>query len=109
VGPAAPGMFIGGAFAGETEHMTAGHLAGAAGHPLARVPARLEKGQPLISELTAPGGGDSDDLGAATAQPNLTANPSWARPPGAGGPGRPVAGWLGPGLPGPGRPASVGW
>jgi hypothetical protein len=43
------------------------------------------------------------DGGAATAQPDPTANPSFQRPPGAAGPGWRNLGWSGPGLPGPGR------
>jgi hypothetical protein len=109
VGPVAPGMFTGAAFVGGTDHMTAGHLTGTRSHTNAQVHARVEQRDPLTSEPAAPGGGESNDTGAATAQPNSTANPSWARPPGASGPGRPVSGWSGPGLPGPGRPASRGW
>jgi hypothetical protein len=108
-GPAAPGIFTGGAIVGGSEHMTAGHLLNPAGHPLVHVTARVEQGEPLIPQRTAPSADESDQAGAVTAQSDLTASPISARPPGAGGPGRPVSGWSGPGLPGPGRPASPEW
>jgi hypothetical protein len=108
-GSAAPGMFIGGSVLGGTDHTTAGHVVGPTGHPLAHVPVRVEQGEPSIPQPAASSAGESDDSGAATAQPDPTDSRMLARPPGAGGPGRPVAGWFGPGLPGPGRPASPGW
>jgi hypothetical protein len=108
-GSAAPGMFIGLAVVGGAEHMTAGHFVGPASHPVAHAAVRVDQREASISQPTAPGADESDQEGAATAQPDPTASPVSARPPGVAGPGRPVSGWSGPGLPGPGRPASPGW
>jgi len=57
----------------------------------------------LIPSPAAPSAADSDEAGAATAQPNPPVSPS-SRPPGAAGPGRPASRWFVPGRPGPGRP-----
>jgi len=108
-GPAAPGMPMGGLVVGGPEHMIAGHLVGPAIHPLAHVAERVERGEAVIPQPTAPSAAESDQAGAATVQPNPTASPLPPRPPGAAGPGRPVSGWSSPGLPGPGRPASPRW
>jgi hypothetical protein len=109
-GPAYLGMPMGGLVVGGPEHMIAGHLVGPAIHPLAHVAARGERGEDVIPQPTAPGDAQSDQAGAATAQPNPpTANPLPPRPPGAVGPGRPVFGWSSPGRPGPGRPPSQRW
>jgi hypothetical protein len=103
-GPAFLGMPIGGVVVGGPEHMIAGHLVGLAIHPLAHVAARVEPGEAVIPQPTVPGDTQSDQAGAATAQPNPpVANPLPPRPPGAAGPGRRVFGWSGPGRPGPGR------
>ena len=106
-----PGMPEGGGLGvGGPEHMIAGHPVGPAIHPLTHVAVRVERGEAVIPQPTAPGAAESDQAGAATAQPNPpTASPLPPRPPGAAGPGRPVSGWSGPGLPGPGRPASPRW
>jgi hypothetical protein len=109
LGAAAPGMFADVAIAGAAEPMTAGHLASPAGHPLAHAPIVVGQGEPSITQPAAPDGFDSDRTGAATAQPDPTANPVTQRPPGALGPGRPVSGWSGPGLIGPGRPPGRQW
>ena len=109
-GTTAPHLLVGGGVVGGAEHMTAGHhLAGRAGHPVSHIPLQGERGETLAPQVEAVGGDESDQGAAATDQPDPTANPSSQRPPGAAGPGRPVAGWSGPGLPGPGRPASPGW
>jgi hypothetical protein len=109
LGPAEVGMFTSGAILSGAEHMTAGHLVIPASHPLVHVPALVEQGEPLGQQPTAPGADGSDQADTATAQPDPTADPMAARPPGATGPGRPAFGWCGPGLPGPGRPARPGW
>jgi hypothetical protein len=109
-GPAYLGMPMGGVVAGGPEHMIAGHLVGLAIHPLAHVAARVEPGEAVIPQPTAPGDAQSDQAGAATAQPNPpAANPLPPRLPGAFGPGRRVSGRSSPGLPGPGRPPSPRW
>jgi hypothetical protein len=106
--PAYLGMPTGGLVVGGPEHMIAGHLVGPSAHPLAHVAARVEPGEVVISQPSSGGDTQSDQAGAATAQPNPpTANPLPPRPPGASGPGRPVSGWSSPGLPGPGRRPSV--
>jgi len=103
-GPANLGMPMGGQVVGEPEHMIASHLVGPAIHALAHVAARVEPGEVVIPQPTAANDAQSDQAGAATAQPNPpTANPLPPRPPGAIGPGRPVSGQSSPGLPGPGR------
>ena len=104
-GPA-PGMPTGGLVVGGPEHRIAGHLVGPAIHPLTHVTVLVERGEAVIPQPTAPSAAESDQAGAATAQPNPTASPSSPRPPGAVGPGRPVSGWSSLGLPGPGRPPS---
>ncbi len=109
LGPADLSMFTGGAILGGGEHMTAGHVVILASHPLVHVAALIDQGEPLSQQATAPGGDGSDHADAATAQPDPSANPTAARPPGATGPGQPALGWCGPGMPGPGRPASRGW
>jgi hypothetical protein len=109
LGSAALGTFTGGAVVGGEEHVTARHLTGPAGHSLAHVVVQDERGEPLSPQPEAPSALGSDQEGAATAQPDPAASPISQRPPGAAGPGRPVAGWSGPGLAGPGRPASPGW
>jgi len=107
-GPAS-GMPTGGLVVGGPEHRIAGHLVGPAIHPLTHVTVLVERGEAVIPQPTAPGAGESAAVGAATAQPDPTARPLPARPPGAAGPGRPVSGWSSPGLPGPGRPTSPRW
>jgi hypothetical protein len=108
--PAHLGMPMGGVMVGGPEHMISPHLAVPAIHPIAHVAARVESGQAANTQPTAPGADDSDQEGAATAQPNPpTASPLAPRPPGAVGPGRLMFGRSGPGLPGPGRPPSPGW
>jgi hypothetical protein len=105
-GPAPPGMPTGGLEAGVPEHLIADYPVVPAIHLLANA---AEQDAALIPQPTAPGGAtthiaaETDQAGAATAQPNPTASPLSPRPPGAVGPGRPVSGWSGPGLPGPGR------
>jgi hypothetical protein len=107
-GPAYLGGPMGGLVVGGPEHMIAGHLVGQAVQALAHVAARVEPGESVNSQLSSAGDTQSDQAGAATAQPNPpTANPLPPRPPGATGPGRPVSGSSGPGLPGPGRRPSV--
>jgi hypothetical protein len=108
-GPAEPGMFVGIAVVGGTEHFAEGHAVGPAGRRLAHVPVRAEQGESLIAEPEAQRAEEADRAGTATAQTAPTASPEFQRPPGALGPGRPVLGWSGPGLPGPGRPATRGW
>jgi len=108
-GPAPPEMLTGGLVVGGPEHIEAGHLAGSAIHPLARVPLRVEGREAVIPQPTTPSAAESDQEGAATAQPNPTVSPWSPRPPGAAGPGRRVSGWPSPGLAGPGRPASPRW
>ncbi len=108
-GPVTLGMPTAGAVAGGAEHALAGHLVGPASHPHAPVVIRVERGEASITQPAAPGAGEVDQGGAATAQPNPNARPSSPRPPSAAGPGRRVSGWSGPGLPGPGRPASPRW
>jgi hypothetical protein len=104
-GPAAPGALTGGALAGESDHITAGHVMGSASHPLAHAPAGVDGADTSVLHTDSASAPQSDDAGSATRQPDPGANPYSARPPGAGGPGRPVSGFAGPGLPGPGRPA----
>jgi hypothetical protein len=107
---AALGMPTGGLMVGGAEHVIEGHLVGPAIHPHAHVVVRVEWEEAVIPQPPAPIAVESDQAGAATAQPNpLTASPLQPRPPGAAGPGRPVSGWSSPGLPGPGRPASSRW
>jgi hypothetical protein len=108
-GPIAPEMIMGGLVVGGPEHMVAVHPVGPAIHPLAHVPLRVVPGEAVAPQPTDAGVAGSDDGSGATAQPNPDASPSSARPPGAGGPGRPVSGWSGPGRPGPGRPARPRW
>src|SRR5579883_1468524 len=103
-GPAPPGLLLGGLGAGGPEPPLADHRAGPAIHSHAHVAVRVERGEAVIPQPTASVLDGSDQAGAATAQPNPTANPGSPRPPGAGGPGRPVLGRSGPGRPGPGRP-----
>jgi len=105
----APGMPTGGLVGGRPEHMIAGHPVGPAIHPLTHVTVLVERGEAVIPQPTAPSAAESDQAGAATAQPNPTASPLPPPPPGAAGPGQPVSGWSSPGLPGPGRPASPRW
>jgi hypothetical protein len=119
-GPFPPGLFFGGmGEAGQdwltSEHhegpagdLIPGHHAGPADHHHAHVhrpylALLLHAGQVEIHQQVAQTGGDSDDAGAATAQPDPTANPSFQHPPGANGPGRRAFGWLGPGRTGPGE------
>jgi len=105
-GPA-PGMPTGGLVVGGSEHRIAGHLVGPAIHALTHLTVQVEHGEAVTSQPTVPSTAGSDQGGVATAQPSPpTASPLQSRPPGAGGPGRPVSGWSSPGLPGPGRPAS---
>jgi hypothetical protein len=104
-GPAAPEITMSVA---PTEHRVAGHPypTGSVGHAHTAVAAQIRQGAALASQSTVPSGAvESDETGAATAQPNLAATPFSPRPPGAAGPGRPSQGWSGPGLPGPGRRA----
>jgi hypothetical protein len=108
-GAAAPGMFTGVAVVGGTEQMTADHLAGHPSHPPAHAAVVVGQAESLITQPAASDAFDSDRTGAATTQPDPTANPVSQRPPGALGPGRPVSGWSGPGLPGPGRAPDSGW
>jgi len=107
-GPA-PGMPTGGLVGGRPEHMIAGHLVGPAIHPHTHVTVLVERGEAVIPQPIAPSAAESDQAGAATAQPNPTASPLLPRPPGTAGPGRPVSGWSSPGLPGPGRRPSPRW
>jgi hypothetical protein len=95
-GPIAPGLLSGG-------------VMGSASHSLARIPLRVERGRAIISQPAVAGAAESDEEGAATAQPYPAASPSSTRPSDAAGPGRPVSGQSGPGLPGPGRPAARRW
>jgi hypothetical protein len=104
-GPVAPEMIMAGLVGGGPEHMVAVHPVGPAIHPLAQVPLRVVLGEAVSPQSTDADAAGSDDGVRATAQPNPDASPSTGRPPGAGGPGRPVSGWSGPGRPGPGRPA----
>jgi len=108
-GPAAPIMLMGDLLGGGPEHMVAGHPVGSAIHPLTHVVVRDEGGEAVVPQPIVPSAADSDQAGAATAQPDPTASPLPPRPPGTAGPGRPVSGWSSPGLPGPGRPASPRW
>jgi len=109
-GPAYVGVPTGGLVVGGPEHMIAGHLAGPAIHPIAHVAATAEREEDVIAQSAVPSAAQSDEGGAATAQPNPpTASRLPPRPPGAAGPGRWVSGWSGPGLPGPGRPPGPGW
>jgi hypothetical protein len=109
---AAPAMPTSGQVVGGQEYGVAGPMAFPANHPPAHVVVPVGREDSVMTQPAAPGGAtassptDSDQASAATAQPNPTASPSSPRPPGAAGPGRPVAGWSSPGLPGPGRPAS---
>jgi hypothetical protein len=103
---AAPQILMGGVVVGGPEHMVAGHVEVPAIHPHAHAPLRVERGEAVIPQPTAPGAAESDREGATTAQQNPTVSPWSPRPPGAAGPGRRVSGLSGPGLPGPGRPAS---
>jgi hypothetical protein len=102
-------MLIGDLVVGGPEHLIAGHLVGPTIHPLTHVAVRFEAGEAVNPQPTVPGAAESDQAGAATAEPDPTASPLPPRPPGAAGPGRPVSGWSSPGLPGPGRPASPRW
>ena len=67
--------------------MSTGHLASPAVHPLANVVLLMEQReavtpQPLAAGgAAAAGGGESDQAGAASAQPNPAASPSSPRPP----------------------------
>ncbi len=79
-GPAAPDMFAGGAEMGEPEHVTAERPLGTASHHLAHVPGGVEGREPY-AQSPAPTAADSDQAGAATAQPDPTANPSVPHPP----------------------------
>jgi hypothetical protein len=107
-GTASMDMPIGGVVVGGPEHTIADHAAGQNIHPVAHVAARVVPGEPMVGQATVAGGAESDQVGAATAQPNPpTAKPSPPRPPGAVGPGRRMPGWSGPGRPGPGRPPSL--
>jgi hypothetical protein len=112
LGTAAPGIPAGGVLlAGPGsmvgDHQGVGdHHGGAASHTHAHHVVHGERGRALIPQATAPVAPESDQAGAATAQPNTTASPWSPRPPGAAGPGRRLPGRSGPGLPGPGRPAS---
>jgi len=108
-GPGSPESLTGGLMVGAPAHMIAGHLMGPGIHPHAHVAMRVERGEPLSTQSTPWSSSESDEEGAATAQPNRTASLVSPRPPGAVGPGRPVSGWSGPGLPGPGRPERPGW
>ncbi len=104
-GPAPPGMPMGGLEAGVPEHLIADYPVVPAIHLLSNAAEQVEQQAAVSSPPIAPGGAETDQASAATAQPNPTASPSSPRPPGTVGPGRPVSGWSGPGLPGPGRPA----
>jgi hypothetical protein len=106
---AALGMPARGLMMGGPEHLFEGHLVGPATNPSMHTVLRGVGGQVVIAQPPAPSAIESDQDGAATAQPDPTASPSQARPPGAAGPGRPVPGWSGPGRPGPGRLASPRW
>ena len=70
-------MFIGGAVLGGTEHMAAGHVVGAVSHALAHIPVRGEQGEALIPQQAA-SAGESNDVGAAIAQPDPTDSPMLA-------------------------------
>lgn len=113
---------------GPLSHLIPGHHPGPADHHHAHVVVPVHAGQAEIPQHPAHTGGESDDAGAATAQPdptaslpyrvparrrddggaataqpNPTATPAFQFPPGATGPGRRMSGWPGPGRPGPGR------
>jgi hypothetical protein len=105
----APGMLAVGGETRGAEHMNAGHFAGSSSRPHAHLPAGVGSRESLVLNADVASAAQSDEAGPATAQPDPTANPYLARPPGAGGPGRPVSGSYGPGLPGPGRPANPEW
>jgi hypothetical protein len=91
-------------------HLIPGHGAGPVSHHHAHVLVQAHSDQGSSSDQdsslqpTAHHGGESDDVGAATAQPDPTANPSIQPPPGATGPGWRMSGRPGPGRPGPGWP-----
>ncbi len=68
----------------EPEHIATAHAVGPAIHPLEHVGAPVEARAAVIPRPAAVGAADSDQAGAATAQPNPpTARPSASRPPGA--------------------------
>jgi hypothetical protein len=101
-GTAGPGEFVVGAETGGPEHVVPIHLPGAAPHARAHA-AGADWGNDSLIAQPATSGSDSDDGTATTAQPAPSANPVWARPPGAAGPGRRISGSSGPGTPGPGQ------
>lgn len=103
-GPVAPEMFSG----VPSQHLVSDHAPGPSDHPFVRAPLRVERGEVVTTQPTAPAAG-SDDRGGATAQPNPTGTPWSPRPPGVAGPGRRVSGQPGPGLPGPGRRTVPRW
>jgi hypothetical protein len=106
-GPPAPGMLpLGDLGVGRPGHLIAGPQVAASIHPLTHVPMRFEGDEAANPQPAAPIADDSDRAGAATAQPDPSASPLPPRPPGAGGPGRPVSGWSSPRLPGTERAAS---
>ena len=94
---------------GGLAHSAAEHVGFQTIHPPIHVSVRTEPGEATTPQATGPGGAGSDQVGAAMAQPNPTANPWSPRPPGVVGPGRLSSGRPGPGLPGPGQPASPRW
>jgi hypothetical protein len=105
-GPAPPGMPTAGQEAGVPEHLISDYPVIPAIHLVGNAVEQVDHAQAAIPQPTVPGAAaETDQAGAATAQPGPTASPSLPRPPGAVGPGRPVSGWSGPGLPGPGRRA----
>jgi hypothetical protein len=107
--PPAPGMLVGDLGVGGPDHSIAVHLLGPGIHLLTHLAVRFEGGEAVTPQPTVPSAGDSDQGGAATAQPDPNSSPLPPRPPGAAGPGRPVSAWSSPGLPGPGRPARPRW
>lgn len=113
LGSADQDMSTGGAFVAGHGPMVGGHQgfgdqhAGPASH--AHVVVHGDQAKALFPQVTAPRAAESDQGGAATAQPNPSVAPWSPRPPGAAGPGRRVTGRSGPGLPGPGRRASPRW
>jgi hypothetical protein len=105
-GPAGPGTIAGGAETGAPEQFPQ-HVVSTSSHPGEHVSVGIG-GESVTADSATPGGVvDDAGTGAGTAQPNPTANPVFARPPGAAGPGRRISGWSGPGMPGPGRPARL--
>jgi hypothetical protein len=109
-GPAPFGIAVVPPVLSETEHKLLRRLGALHGHAHAYAVLRVERGQVFAAQGAAgPAAAEAEESGGPTAQPDVDANPSWPRPPGAAGPGEPVIGTFGPGLPGPGQPTGVRW